>query len=55
MPKVDPKSGQPVSDDPEQESDDLRGGKSIGDPATDEGAPNGRPGLFGQNKTKNKS
>ncbi len=32
MPKVDPSSGEPVSDDPDQASDDLRGGKQIGDP-----------------------
>ena len=33
MPKVDPQSGEPVSDDPDQASDDLRGGKVEGDPA----------------------
>ncbi len=33
MPKVDPQSGEPMSDEPEQESDALRGGKGKGDPA----------------------
>ncbi len=33
MPKVDPSSGEPVSDEPDQASDDLRGGKQLGDPA----------------------
>ncbi|MGH9280372.1 MAG: hypothetical protein ACRD12_20015 [Acidimicrobiales bacterium] len=32
MPKVDPKTGEPISDDPDQASDDLRGGKQAGDP-----------------------
>ena len=32
MPKVDPNTGQPMSDAPEGE-DDLRGGKTVGDPA----------------------
>ena len=33
MPKVDPKSGEPLSDDPMQEDDSLRGSKVAGDPA----------------------
>jgi hypothetical protein len=33
MPKVDPDSGEPMSDAPEQESDDKRGSKVEGDPA----------------------
>lgn len=32
MPKVDPNTGQPMSDAPDQESDELRGGKLPGDP-----------------------
>jgi hypothetical protein len=32
MPKVDPRTGEPISDAPEQESDELRGGKLPGDP-----------------------
>ena len=33
MPKVDPTTGEPESDHPDQASDDLRGGKVEGDPA----------------------
>ena len=33
MPKVDPNTGEPQSDEPDQASDDLRGGKVKGDPA----------------------
>ena len=33
MPKVDPATNQPVSDEPEQASDEARGGKEKGDPA----------------------
>ncbi len=33
MPKVDPSSGEPVSDDPDQAGDEARGGKYEGDPA----------------------
>ena len=33
MPKVDPTTGEPISDEPDQASDDLRGGKVEGDPA----------------------
>jgi hypothetical protein len=32
MPKIDPDSGEPLTDEPEQESDSLRGGKVEGDP-----------------------
>jgi hypothetical protein len=31
MPKVDPETGEPQSDAPDQQSDDLRGGKVEGD------------------------
>lgn len=33
MPKVDPESGEPLSDDPNQADDSLRGSKVEGDPA----------------------
>lgn len=33
MPKVNPETGEPMSDDPDQADDDLRGGKVEGDPA----------------------
>ena len=33
MPKIDPKTGEPLSDDPEQADDSLRGSKVEGDPA----------------------
>jgi hypothetical protein len=33
MPKVDPTTKEPVSDEPEQASDAARGGKQKGDPA----------------------
>ncbi len=33
MPKVDDSTGEPTSDEPQQESDAQRGGKSEGDPA----------------------
>ena len=32
MPKVDPQTGEPLSDDPAQADDDLRGSKVEGDP-----------------------
>jgi hypothetical protein len=35
MPKVDPTTNQPVSDEPEQGDDEARGGKQKGDPALD--------------------
>ncbi|HVL93621.1 MAG TPA: hypothetical protein VM264_09785 [Acidimicrobiales bacterium] len=50
MPKVDPETREPMSDDPAQESDELRGGKSIGDPATEKGEPQGTPRPFSHNK-----
>lgn len=40
MPKVDPSSGQPMSDAPES-SDELRGGKKVGDPALDDASATG--------------
>ena len=33
MPKVDPETGEPMSDEPEQARDSARGGKVEGDPA----------------------
>ena len=33
MPKVDPQTGEPQSDEPDQESDAQRGAKTEGDPA----------------------
>lgn len=33
MPKVDPQTGEPLSDDPAQPDDELRGSKVEGDPA----------------------
>lgn len=30
MPKVDPKTGQPVTDDPDQEDSDAAGGRTAG-------------------------
>ena len=32
MPKVDPQTGEPLPDDPDQADDELRGGKVEGDP-----------------------
>jgi len=49
MPKVDPETREPMSDDPNQESDELRGGKSVGDPATEKGEPQGTPTPFSRN------
>jgi hypothetical protein len=44
MPKVDPESGEPMSDAPE--GDDLtRGGKVRGDPALEGATSSGRQGL----------
>ena len=33
MAKIDPKTGAPLTDDPAQDNDNLRGGKVEGDPA----------------------
>jgi hypothetical protein len=41
MPKVDPKTGQPTSDHPQQDSDEHRGGKVKGDPALDDATETG--------------
>ncbi len=49
MPKVDPQSGEPLSDEPEQGSDDLRGGKVEGDPAL-EGASETGGGNIAEDK-----
>lgn len=40
MPKVDPDTGQPLSDDPDG-PDELRGGKKIGDPDLADATPTG--------------
>ena len=45
MPKVDPQSGEPISDEPEQASDDLRGGKVEGDPALEGASETGGANL----------
>lgn len=44
MPKVDPESGEPMSDAPEG-SDVTRGGKERGDPALDGATETGRSGI----------
>ena len=44
MPKVDPETGEPMSDAPE-ESDALRGGKERGDPALEGATETGRSGV----------
>lgn len=41
MPKVDPKTGVPMTDDPDQADPDLRGGKQIGDEGLDNATANG--------------
>ena len=41
MPKVDPKTGEPVSDEPEQADDSTRGGKRPGDPDLDNATETG--------------
>ena len=41
MPKVDPKTGVPMTDDPRQDDPDLRGGKQIGDEGLDSASANG--------------
>jgi len=41
MPKVDPTSGEPMSDDPDQEDEDLAGGEgSAMDPDREKGDKN---------------
>lgn len=40
MPKVDPETGEPISDDPEG-PDETRGGKSVGDPDLADATPTG--------------
>ena len=40
MPKVDPQSGEPVSDAPDM-SDEYRGGKTPGDPALEDATETG--------------
>jgi DNA helicase-2/ATP-dependent DNA helicase PcrA len=49
MPKVDPQTGEPMSDAPEQEDPELRGGKSLGDPdLADATSTGGSPGIMGK-------
>lgn len=38
LPKVDPDSHEPMSDDPQQASDEARGGKLPGDPGKPDSA-----------------
>ena len=49
MPKVDPSTDEPMSDEPEQASDEARGGKQKGDPALD-----GASATGGANVAENK-
>ena len=44
MPKVDPESGEPMSDAPDG-PDELRGGKERGDPALEGATESGRSGI----------
>lgn len=44
MPKVDPTTGEPMSDDPDG-PDALRGGKERGDPALEGATETGRSGI----------
>ena len=44
MPKVDPETGEPMSDAPDAPAD-LRGGKELGDPALDGATETGRTGI----------
>lgn len=41
MPKINPETGEPMSDDPEQEEDELRGAKVKDDPALDDAKETG--------------
>ncbi|MFP5328164.1 MAG: hypothetical protein ACLGHT_11865, partial [Acidimicrobiia bacterium] len=41
MPKVNPETGEPMSDDPDQQEDELRGGKVKEDPALDDAKETG--------------
>ncbi len=50
MPKVDPQTGEPMSDEADQESDALRGGMREGDPALDGASETG--GANVSEKTK---
>ena len=49
MPKVDPTTNQPMSDEPDQADDEARGGKNRGDPALD-----GASATGGSNPTEYK-
>lgn len=44
MPKVDPRTHEPVSDAPFQSDPDLAGGKREGDPGMEHATPWGGPG-----------
>lgn len=45
MPKVNPETGEPMSDDPDQASDDKRGGMVEGDPALEGASETGGANL----------
>ena len=49
MPKVDPNTGEPQSDNPDRASDELRGAKEKGDPAL-----KGASATGGANAAENK-
>jgi len=44
MPKVDPDTGQPITDDPKVADPDQRGGKREGDPGMEGAKPQGGKG-----------
>lgn len=48
MPKVDPETGQPMSDDPDQADPAVAGGKVAGDPGTMQGDGAGEPSTVDQ-------
>ena len=43
MPKVDPNTHEPISDESEKEDDDQRGGKTLGDDALSDSKSTGSP------------
>lgn len=45
MPKVDPQTGQPMTDDPSHPDPDVRGGKDMDDPDLQDAKPNGAVGT----------
>lgn len=44
MPKVDPETHEPMTDDPNVEDPDQRGGKSEGEPGMEDAKPSGARG-----------